>query len=181
MIAAATANRDSNALASAAMSQRELLTSVTQLGELEAQLDELDRSLLAQQQRLGMLQADFTGDQRTALAIVLSGYPQGTPLSQVRLTLDDGSTIDVPLDDARREALRQGGALQIFHGYVEPREQVVEVSLGGSATAASAGFVTLEPARDRLTLLRLDLSTAEAPGGASNIHATTWLNDARVP
>ena len=144
--------------------------------------DQLDRSLLAQRQRLGILQDDFTGDQRTALAIVLSGYPQTAPLTRVAMTLEDGSTVDVPLDDAQRETLRQGGALKIFHGYIEPREQVVEVSLGSGGTApTSAGFMTLEPARDRLTLLRLDLSTVQAAGGAASIHATTWLNDAPVP
>ncbi len=181
MVAQVRTERDSVTLAAATQSQRELLSSVTQLGDLESQLDQLDRTLAAQRSRLGILQNDFTGDQRTALAIVLSGVPQSTLLSQVAINLEDGSSISVPLSPEQLAALRQGGAVQVFHGYVEPREQVIEVSLaGGTAASASAGYVTLEPARDRLTLLRLDLSTVHDEGAAA-IHATTWLNDARVP
>lgn len=181
MVAQVMSERDSVSLAAAAQSQRELLSSVTQLGDLESQLDQLDRTLAAQRSRLGILQNDFTGDQKTALAIVLSGVPQITPLSQVAINLEDGSSVSVPLSDAQLDALRKGGAVQVFHGYVEPREQVIEVSLaGGNAASANAGYLTLEPARDRLTLLRLDLSTVHDEGAAA-IHATTWLNDARVP
>lgn len=181
MVAHVITERDSVTLAAAAQSQRELLSSVTQLGDLEAQLDQLDRTLAAQRSRLGILQNDFTGDQRTALAIVLSGVPQAASLSQVAINLEDGASVSVPLSDAQLDALRKGGAVQVFHGYVEPREQVIEVSLGtGQAASANAGYVTLEPARDRLTLLRLDLSTVRDEGAAA-IHATTWLNDARVP
>ena len=115
-------------------------------------------------------------------ACSLSGYPRRTALSTVALTLDDGSAVSVPLTDDQRAALQHGGAVQVFHGYVEPREQVVQIALAGVGTAAGdAGYVTLEPARDRLTLLRLDLSAVEAAAGAPGIHATTWLNDARNP
>ena len=182
LMAQVRADRDSVALAEAECQKRDLLRSVTELGGLEAQLDQFDRVLTAQTERLAVLQRDFTGDQRTALAIVLSGYPQKAALSTVALTLDDGSAVSVPLTDDQRDALRNGGAVQVFHGFVEPREQVMRIALAGVGTAAGdAGYVTLEPARDRLTLLRLDLSAVEAGDGAPGIRASTWLNDARVP
>jgi hypothetical protein len=182
LIARVMTDHDSVAVAQETQRRRDLLRSVTELGDLESQLDQFDRLLVTQRDRLAILQHDFTGDQRTALAVVLSGLPATVPLTQVALTLDDGSVLSVPLTAVQRDALRQGGAVQIFHGFVEPREQVVQVSLaadGGSA--GDAGFITLDPARDRLTLLRLDLSALHAGGGAPDIHATTWLNDAQVP
>ena len=182
LMAQVMAAHDSVALAEEARQRRDLLRSVTQLGELETQLDLLDRQLAEQRVRLGVLQRDFTGDQRTALAVVLIGYPQDVVLSQVALNLDDGSTLTVPLSADQRDALRKGGAVQIFHGFVEPREQVVQVALAGErGPAGDAGYVTLEPPRDRLTLLRLDLSAVHAREGATAIHASTWLNDARNP
>lgn len=182
LMAQVLTDRDSVALANAAREKLDLLRSVTELGGLEAQLDQFDRLLAAQSARLEVLQRDFTGDQRTALAIVLSGYPRQVALSTVALTLDDGSAVSVPLTDDQRDALQKGGAVQVFHGYVEPREQVVQIALAGVGTAAGdAGYVTLEPARDRLTLLRLDLSAVAAGDGAPGIHASTWLNDARIP
>ncbi len=181
LLAAVAASRDSVALADQAGRSRELLHSVTELGDLEAQLDEFDRQLAAQRARLGVLQADFTGDQRTSLAVVLSGYPPDATPSAVQLTLEDGSLLTVTLSAGERDALRQGGAVQIFHGYVEPREQVVQIALAGGGAAGDAGFVTLDPPRDRLTLLHLDLSAVRAAEGAPGIHASTWLNDARVP
>ena len=182
LMAQVQSGRDSTALAEAARRKLDLLRSVTELGGLEAQLDQFDRLLATQADRLGQLQRDFTGDQRTSLAIVLSGYPRAASLSTVALALDDGSTVSVPLTDDQRDALREGGAVQVFHGYVEPREQVVQIALAGVGTAAGdAGYVTLDPARDRLTLLQLDLSAVEAGDGAPGIHASTWLNDARIP
>ena len=181
LLAAISASRDSVLLADRAAQGRDLFRSVTELGELESQLDQMDRQLAAQRARLGMLQADFTGDQRTSLAVVLSGWPQDAGPTAVALTLDNGATLNVPLSEDQGDALRHGGAVQIFHGYVEPREQVVQIALTGGGNAGDAGFVTLEPPRDRLMLLRLDLSSVRAADGAPGIHASTWLNDARVP
>ncbi len=181
LIARVMADRDSVALAQELQRKRDLLRSVTELGDLESQLDQYDRLLVAQRDRLAVLQRDFTGDQRTALAVVLSGLPSNVPLTQVALTLDDGSTLAAPLTSDQRAALRQGGAVQVFHGFVEPREQVVQIVLTGDGTQGVPGFITLDPARDRLTLLRLDLAAVHVDDGAPDIHATTWLNDAQVP
>jgi hypothetical protein len=128
-----------------------------------------------------VLQEDFTGRQMTALVVVLSGYPATSPVSRVSITLEDGDTLTVPLTDEHRAALQKGGVVQVFHGFIEPREQVVEVAIAGERwPAGDPGFVTLDPARDRLTLLRLDLSTVRPEGGAASIQASTWLHDARL-
>ncbi len=182
LLSHATAARDSVALAEAERRKRELLASVTELGQLEAQLAQFDRLLDDQRVRLALLQRDFTGDQRTALAVVLSGYPKSVSLSSVALALDDSSSVTVMLTDAQREALRTGGAVQVLHAYIEPREQLVRIALPGVGTAAGdAGYVTLDPARDRLTLLRLDVSSVEAGDGAVGLRATSRLNDAQAP
>jgi hypothetical protein len=179
MLSEILAANDSLAAAEEARARRELFTSVTELGRLEEQLDLMERLLAEQRTRLGVLQADFTGRQQTALAIVVSGYPHDAAVSALTLRLDGGATIAVPLSPEQCESLRHGGMLQVFHGLVEPREQVVEVALGGDGwPAQDAGFVTLDPERDRLTLLRLDLSPAQPARGASSMLASTWLHDA---
>jgi hypothetical protein len=181
LIARVMTDRDSVAVAQEAQRRRDLLRSVTELGDLESQLDQYDRLLVTQRDRLAILQRDFTGDQRTAMAVVLSGLPANVGLTQVVLTLDDGSALQTRLTPDQRDALRHGGALEIFHGYVEPREQVVQVTLAGDGPPGDTGFITLDPARDRLTLLRLDLSALHGGAAAPDIHATTWLNDAQAP
>ena len=68
MVAAAHAAGDSAAAADSARAGRELFASVTELGGLEDELDLLDRALARQRERLGVLQADYAGEQRTSLA-----------------------------------------------------------------------------------------------------------------
>lgn len=155
-----------------------LLASITELGTLESRLDRLERLLAAQRDRLGVLEADFTGRQETALLVLLSGTPAGGAPATVTLTLDDGPAQVVPLSAEERESLARGGVLQLFHGFVEPREQVMSVTLAGSGwPAGERGYLTLDPARDRLTLLRLDLAAADPTRGASAITASTWRLD----
>jgi hypothetical protein len=182
LMAHATAAGDSMARAESKRRTRELLASVTELAQLETQLDQFDRTLDDQRVRLALLQRDFTGDQRTALAIVLSGYPSRVSLSSVTLALDDSTSVRIPLTETQVAALKGGGVVQVFHGYVEPREQLVRVGLPGVGDeAGDAGYVTLDPARDRLTMLKLELSQVEAGDGALGLRATTWLNDAQAP
>ena len=162
------------------LARRQLLASITELGGLEDQLDVMDRLLAEQRTRLGVLQDDFTGRQRTALIVVLSGYPAAAGVDRVTVTLEDGDTLTVPLTDQHRASLKKGGVVQVFHGFVEPRNQVVEVAIIGERwPAGDKGFVTLDPARDRLTLLRLDLSSVKPERGAAGIQASKWLHDAR--
>lgn len=172
--------RDSVRAMDDAWKRRKLMASITELGSLEAQLDRMEQLLAEQRGRLGILQQDFTGDQRTALIVVLSGDPVGVPLSEVTIALEDGSRLTVPLNPGERESLRQGGVVQVFHGFVEPREQVIEVALAGESwPAGDTGFVTLEPVRDRLMLLRLDLSRVDGSRGAAGIQGSTWLHETK--
>src|SRR6185295_19028691 len=166
------------AVADDARQRQQLLASITELGGLEAQLDLMERMLAEQRARLGILQDDFTGHQQTALIVVLSGYPRGAAIESLAVTLEDGARVGVVLTAEQREALQKGGVIQVFHGFVEPREQTLELSLGGSGwPTGDSGYVTLEPARNRITLLRLDLSGAQPGEGAASVHARTWLHD----
>lgn len=177
MIAAAHAAGDSAAVVDSARAGRELFASVTELGGLEAELDQLDRALADQRDRLALLQSDFTGDQRTSLAVVLSGWPGDSPSLAITLTLDDGTRESVSLSPEQRDALRAGGAVQVLHRLIEPRDQLFAVEFGA---AAAPGWLELDPVRDRLNLLRLDLSRLAA-GDAASVAATTWVLDDRTP
>ena len=175
------AARDSVAAADDSLARVQLLASINELGRLEGQLDLMDRVLADQRTRLGILQEDFAGRQQTALMVVVSGWSADAPLTGVRLTLEGGDTLTVPFTPEQCLSLQKGGVVQIFHGFVEPREQVVEVAITGDRwPAGDAGYVTLDPARDRLTLLRLDLSTLRSDQGIPSIQANTWLHDARL-
>jgi hypothetical protein len=176
------AARDSVSVAGDSLERQALLASITELGKLEQQLDLMDGLLAAQRARLGVLQDDFTGRQLTALVVVLSGFPIDASVNRVTITLEDGDTLSVPLSPEHRASLEQGGVVEVFHGFVEPREQVVEVAIAGDRwPAGNAGYVSLDPARDRITFLRLDLSRVRPEGGAASIEATTWLHETGLP
>ncbi|HKQ59162.1 MAG TPA: hypothetical protein VJY35_14975 [Candidatus Eisenbacteria bacterium] len=176
------AARDSVSVAGDSLERQSLLASITELGKLENQLDLMDGLLAAQRARLGVLQDDFTGRQLTSLVVVLSGFPIDAAVSRVTITLEDGDTLSVPLSAEHMASLQHGGVVEVFHGFVEPREQVVEVAIAGDRwPAGNAGFVSLDPARDRITFLRLDLSRVRPDGGAASIEATTWLHETGLP
>lgn len=182
MLAEVLADRDTLRTREDAWRRRELMARIAELGALEDRLDALERVLADQRFRLGMLQEDFTGDQRTALIVVVSGEPAAAALSEIAIELEDGSRLSVPIHPAEREALRRGGVVQVFHGFVEPREQVVEVAIAGDRwPAGDRGFVTLEPERNRLMMLRLDLSGVDAARGTAGIRASTWLHETKLP
>lgn len=177
MVASARTAGDSVAIAADADQRRQLFASVTELGTLENQLDQLGRLLADQRMRLTVLQEDFTGHQRSALAIVLSGAPAGEAPAGLAILRDDGTSVSVQLSDEERASLAQGGVLEISHALVEPREQVFEIAFeGGAWSAAPHGYVTLAPERDRLTFLRLDLTSASAASGAAGLAASTWIH-----
>ena len=182
MLAEVMAAEDSVGAAHNAYRQRLLYTSATELDRLGVQLDLMERLISEQSRRLGIIQENFTGDQKTALMVVLSGYPKEAQLSQVVVTLEDGASVSVPLTAQQIESLKRGGIIQIYHGFLEPRQQVVEVALTGDRwPQGDSGFVTLNPARDRLTFLRLELSGVRPDQGAPGIQASFWLHDAGIP
>jgi hypothetical protein len=173
--------RDSVASAEDARQRQQLYENITQLGGLESQLDRMEQLLAEQRGRLGILQANFTGDQRTALMVLLRGYPAEAPLSEVAITAEDGTVRKVALSPEQRESLKRGGIVEVLYEFAEPREQVLEVSVSGAPwPAGSSGFVTLDLARDRLTFLQLDLSTVNPAQGGASIKASTWLHDAET-
>jgi len=176
------AGKDSVAVASDARERQGVFTSVEDLGKLERELDQMERLLDAQRSRLGTLQADFAGRQRTELDLVVTGGALAGRVDSVRVTLEDGTSVASALTETQRGSLLHGGALEVFRGLVEPREQVVEVALTGEGWSATGhGFVTLTPARDRLTFLKLDLSQAAPKLGIGSLTASTWLLEPAPP
>jgi len=178
LLAEIAAGKDSVTLASDAREREGVFTSVEDLAGLERELDQMERLLDAQRTRLGLLQADFAGRQRTELDVVLTGGPLAGRVDSVRVTLEDGTSVASTITETQRGSLVHGGALEVFRGLAEPREQVIEITLMGEGwTGTGHGFVTLEPARDRLTFLKLDLSQARPAVGIGSLAASTWLLD----
>mgnify|MGYP003694589121 CR=1 FL=1 len=152
-----------------------------ELGDLETRLDEMETFLADQRVRLGVLQQNFTGEQRTALMVVVRGYPGDVAPSEIAVAVEDGAPFRVTLDPEQRDALQRGGVVQVFHGFVEPREQVVQVTLTADAwPSGDSGFITLDPTRDRITFLELDLSTVHRAQGGASVAASTWRHDAEM-
>lgn len=177
MLAAIHAGRDSALASEDARRRRELYGSVRDLAELEDELDRMERLLTAQRGRLATLERDFTGLQRTEWMVVLSGRAS-SPIDAVVITMDDGRSHTAAVTQEQRDLLERGGALEIAHARLEPREQVISVRIIGRGWAADTdAFVTLSPERDRLTLLRLDLTSAVPEEGAASLEATTWTHD----
>jgi hypothetical protein len=155
----------------------EFYADVADLGALDAELDRLERQLADQRARLGVLEADFTGRQATALLVVLRGAPApGAALGELTLATEDGTIHRVPLSPGDLDALARGGRTQVFHAYVEPRAQTLAVTLAGAAGAGAPGYVTLDPTRDRITFLELDLSGVGASADGTALRARSWLH-----
>ena len=177
MLAAIQAGRDSAETSEDSRRRRELYASVRDLGALEDQLDQMERLLAAQRARLGVIEQDFTGLQGTAWIVVLSGRTPA-PIDAVVITMEDGRSRTTELSQEQRDLLERGGALEVAHARIEPREQVVTVRIVGRGWAADTdGFLTLAPERDRLTFLRLDLTDATPEAGAPGVRATRWTHD----
>lgn len=146
---------------------RTLLASVTELGDLEAQLDRLDDQLAAQRRRLSWLERDYLANQRTALVVLLRGAADvGAP---ARVTIrEQDDTYRIELDADQQRALAQGGLVQVLHEYVEPRDHHFDVSLGDGDPAT----VVVTAEADRLTFLTIDL--AGVADGAAAPAAEVW-------
>lgn len=158
--------------------ERELLTRISELASLESELDAMEQMLDEQSGRLDDLEADFVGRQHTQLVVLVRGYPAAADVDAIEIVEDGGGRVTVLLDDVERHSLREGGIAQIYHEFVEPREQTFEVVLQGAAwPETSSGYLTFTPERGRLGFLELDLSSLEATSGAIGIHATRWTDD----
>ena len=174
MAAAIASARDTVGAVYELTPERELLTSVTQLGELEAELDLMKKLLADQQQRLLLLEEDFLGHQETALVILIKGLSGKRAPASIVLT-EDNDVVRVELTPEQRNSLEQGGIAQIYHEFVEPREHVFAVSFAGKAWAAAETVaVSVEAARDRLTFLELDLSHLDRDRETGGLLTSVW-------
>lgn len=174
MLAAATAATDSAETLAEHDERTRLLASIRDLATLEDRLDALENLLNQQHARLAQIEQDFTGRQRTELIVLVRGVP-AAPAEGLTLAIDGAAARQVSIEPGERSALEDGGVMQVFHACVEPREQTVELRIGGAAwNAAPAGYLTLTPERDRLTLLEIDLSGAAPADGGAGVHVRAW-------
>jgi len=182
LLSTIAAAKDSVSVAFDARERASLYASVSDLARLEGELDRMESLLDAQRSRLVVLQGDFAGRQRTELDVVVTGAPLAGVVDSVRVTLDDGTSVGSRVTETQLGSLQHGGALEVFRGLIEPREQVIEVALMGEGWSATGhGFVRVLPERDRLTFLKFDLSRARPALGMGSVVAGTWQLDPSVP
>jgi len=158
MLADILAAQDTLAAEQDVVDRRELLDRIGDLAGLEEQLDLVEGLLDEQETRLLQLERDFVGRQETALVFLVQGLPADAEPTGLVLTAGDGSVVRVPLGAAQRDALRRGGVAQIYHEFVEPRDQTLTLELDGVATHT----IPFSPARDRINFVQIDLRT-DAP------------------
>ncbi len=174
MAAAIAAARDTVDAGYSATGARDTLTSVTQLVELEAQLDLMEQLLADQRRRLLMLEEDFLGHQETALVVLVKGL-SGKSVPEAVVLTEENDIYRVELTSEQRRSLEQGGIAQIYHKYVEPREHHFDVSFAGGAwTDAEPVAVSVDAARDRITFLELDLGRLDRKAEAAGLLTSVW-------
>jgi hypothetical protein len=165
MLAANETARDSTALGEEWIRRRELMQSVEDLLALEETMDGMESMLDAQAGRLARLEEDFTGAQSTALVVLLTGVPTSPPPTEISLVDPDGEDWIVDLDADTRLALERGGTVELLHRLVEPRPHRLEVRLAGDGWDDAGPFaLAVEPTRDRMTFVELDLARLAAAG-----------------
>lgn len=177
MLLAARAARDSIDTARSLREKEAFLSSVTELGELEAHLDFLEDVLAQQEKRLGVLEADFLGDQRTAVLVVVKGAP-GHGSRGLRILDGFDEATEVAFRPEQITALQEGGLVQVYHALIEPREQTWELFLnGGDWGTEPAAYLTFSPRRNRLNTMVVDLTGADPGAPASGIAVDAWVHD----
>jgi len=155
--------------------QRALLESVEQLAELEREMDRMQALLDAQGSRLARLGEDFVGEQRTTLVVVLTGVPSRGSPKTVILETEEGDAAHVLLTETDRLSLASGGTAELLHELVEPRRQTLAISFEGDGWAQPAPYeVVVDPPRDRMTFLELDLRGADPESPGRDVTAKTW-------
>lgn len=174
MSAAIAATRDTVSAESLLTAQRGLMTSITQLGELETQMATMEQLLAEHRVRLLAIEQDFLGHQETALVVLMKGFA-GKHAPATIVIAEDGDVVRVELTPEQRASLEQGGIAQVYHEFVEPREHVYSVSFEGNGWPVAAAVpVTVDAARDRLTFLGLDLSRLDPNRGAMGLLTDVW-------
>ena len=174
MLAEVRASADSQAAADDRLARRAILESVAELLELEAQVDSAEAILARQGERLAWIDSDFATRHETALIVLVRGVPPCGAPEAIVIREANGDDVRVALSPEAREALASGGIAQALHAFVEPREHAYEVSLEGGACAETpSSTVTIDPERDRLNFLEIDLS-ATGPDAAT-LRAVAWV------
>lgn len=170
------AAQDTAAVSAEWIRRRELLESVGDLVQLELEMDKMERLLGEQQDRLARLEEDFTGRQRTALVVLLRGVPSAGPPATVILREGDGPAHRVSLGERVQGALARGGSAELLHRLVEPREQRWELSFEGEGWSdAEPWELFLDPERDRMTFLEIDVSSLGAGSADSAPVTRHWV------
>lgn len=157
-----------------------LLASVTDLGRLETELDRLESQLDQQEARLRGLEADFAGRQETAVVVVVRGLPERADRCPDALRFIDGfgQSVRADLGSERTAALRDGGVVQVYYDFAEPRDQTWELDLSGGAwSGAEPAYLHFEPVRNALNFLELDLGSVNPDDGAASIGVRTWTRN----
>ncbi len=174
MSASIAAARDTVHAEGIRLSERALLANVTDLGDLVAELNMLDRLLDDQRHRLLRVEDDFLAHQETALVILVRGLT-GKRVPDAIVVSEDDTSIRVELTPEQRASLAQGGIAQIYHEFVEPRTHTFDVAFEGTEWAAAPPVpVSIETARDRLTFLELDLSRLDSEREAAGLLTRVW-------
>lgn len=145
-----------------------LLENVRALAGLEEELDRISGLLDSATVRVGRLEDDFIIRQETILLCLVRGGAGPLP-DQITMRSEDGRTATVVIDAPDARVLQNGGMLQIWHDFVEPREQTLQLGFGSSTRGTAIGYVQLDPVRDRLNVLEIDLSQ-----GADFARAGVW-------
>lgn len=172
MAAAIAAARDTIRAEQEIASERDLLDSVTELGDLEAQLALMDSLLADQRERLLMLEQDFLGRQETALVVLVKGLTGSHTPTSITLT-EDNDVVRIDLDADQQESLQRGGVAQIFHEFVEPRTHLFRVGFEGWNSIEEV-TIEVDAARDRMTFLELDLSKLDPERDAVGLVTNIW-------
>ncbi|MEZ4650283.1 MAG: hypothetical protein R3E97_16165 [Candidatus Eisenbacteria bacterium] len=151
-----------------------LLESVGELAEVEARIRALAMLLDEHDARLTELHEDYVEDHVTSLVVLASGYPDWQ-LDGLRLRRDDGRETAVALDRELESVLHRGGVIELDHEFIEPREQVLELVIPASTDQAGRSvYLRIDPERDRLHFLQLDLATFRLGDDTSAWKAETW-------
>lgn len=174
LAAEAAAAGDTLGAAEAALAARRRLEHVEEIAGLEARLAGLEGQLAAQAGRLASVEADYLGEQRTALVVVVGGFAGRTAPAAVVLAEGERSW-RVEFTPPQRLALEQGGVAQVHHAHVEPRAHEFSLAFEGDGWQGTPpAVVSVETPRDRLTFLEFDLGGAAAGDGAGGPTAVVW-------
>jgi hypothetical protein len=145
-----------------------LLQSVRAIAVFEEELDRISALLDSATVRVGILEEDFLRRQETVLLCLVRGGNGALP-DQITLRSEDGRSANLVIDASDARVLQNGGMVQIWHDFLEPREQTLQLSIGSSTRGTDIGYMQLDPARDRLNVLEIDLSR-----GVDLAQASIW-------